>query len=240
LPNAEIVMTIMTGWLIDYLSNDPRYIKSLKTAGLYDKMNVEAVLASKKEGPQWRRIVQYQLHKIFRNETGAGFYTPFFIVTPSSHKSYWLIHLSSHVRAQDEMKNLHWLRSNDFEHYGTPGLNMLGYDSARDALLSGQMELDGGYGFDDFAKNQTQMALQDELPRILHEYKDGIVYNRLLTAVCNETPATSDIIKQVAEKMIERKELIVNGPNGEVRRKASTICRNDILIIPSQQYFVFK
>ena len=239
LPHAEIVLTIMTGWLIDYLSDNPRYMKGLKTAGLYDILDVQTVLNSKEDGTEWRRIIQYQLHEIFRNETGAKFYTPFFIVTPSSKKSYWLVHLSSHVRAQDEMKNLHWLRSNDFEHYGTAGLNMLGYDTANDALLSGQMELDTGYAFDDFARDQTLSVLQEEVPRILHPHSNGIIYDTFLSQICNGTPATSNIIKQVAENMIERKELVVTGPNGVLRRKASTIHQNDVLTIPQQGYFIY-
>ena len=240
LPNAEIVMTIMTDWLIDYLTDTPSYMKSLKTAGLYEMLNVQEILESKKEGTQWRRIVQYQLHEIFRNETGAKFYTPFFIVSPASNKSYWLVHLSSHVRAQDEMKNLHWLRSNDFEHYGTAGLDMLGYDTANDALLSGQMELDSGYSFDDFAKKQTVTLLQDQIPRLLHPYKDGIGYGDFLSQICNGTPATSNIIKEAAENMIECKELVVEGPKGETRRKATTIGQKDTLALHKQTYFIFK
>jgi len=239
LPNAEIVMTIMTGWLVDYLSDDPRYIKSLRKAGLYDLMNIEKVLDSKKEGADWRRIIQYELHNIFKEKTGAKFYTPFFIVSSSSHKSYWLVHLSSHVRAQDEMKNLHWLRGNDFEHYGGAGLKMLGYDAAKDNLLSGQMMLGDAFSFDEYANTKTLNALQDELPGYLHQHENGIIYSNFLSNICNETPATSRIIKVAAEEMIERRELSVSGPNGETRNKATTIKNNDVLKVPHQKFFDF-
>lgn len=240
LPNAEIVMTIMTDWLIDYLADDPRYVKSLETAGLHEYFNVKELIQSKQDGLEWRRIIQYQLHDIFKNETGAEFYTPFFIVSNASHKSYWLVHLSSHVKAQDEMKRLHWELSNHFAHYGTSGLNMLGYDAAYDALRTGQMDLSFDYVFDDLAKDKTVEVLNEELPRLIYQYQDGIVYTDFISHICNETPATSDIIKTVSEHMIQCKELVVTGPNGEKRTRASTIRGRDVLSMPRQIYIDFK
>ena len=239
LPNAEIVMTIMTDWIINYLRDDPIYFKALQKVGLYDLMDFEKILGSKEEGLDWRRLIQYQLHSVFKEKTGAKYYTPFFIVSSSSHRSYWLVHLSSHVRAQDVMKNLHWSRSNDFEHCGGAGLNMLGYDAAKDNLLSGQMSLDKSFSFDDFARDQTLNALQIELPGYLSQHKDGISYGSFLSDICNETPATSNIIKTAIESSMDRKELSVEGPNGEIRRKASTIKDGDLLTTPRQKYFDF-
>lgn len=239
LPNAEIVMTFMTDWLIDYLSEDPRYFKGLETAGLHEYFNIQELLQHKEDGLEWRRIIQYKLHEIFKNETGAEFYTPFFIVSKASSKSYWLVHLSSHVRAQDEMKKLHWELSNHFAHYGTAGLNMLGYDAAYDAMQTGQMDLNLDYGFDDLAKDKTVAVLSEELPRLIHQYQDGIAYTDFVSRICNETPATSDIIKEVSEFMIQCKELSVTGPNGEKRTRASRIQGRDMLSMPRQIYIDF-
>jgi hypothetical protein len=74
--------------------------------------------------------IQTTLHEAFATQSGAAFYTPFFIKSGGSNRSYWFLHLANNARANDVVKDLHWKKSNHFKHYGRSGMRMLmlGFD----------------------------------------------------------------------------------------------------------------
>jgi three-Cys-motif partner protein len=142
LPNAEVILTFAVDALIDYLSDSTRSEHTVANIGLG---SLDARDFAKLKGASDRRyFIQSRLSPIMHKESGASFFTPFFIVSRESNRDYWLVHLSMHARARDEMAKLHWELHNYFRHNGGAGLHMVGYDPNKDDELSGQ------FGFEDF------------------------------------------------------------------------------------------
>src|SRR5205807_10591228 len=111
-------------------------------------------------------------HEQVYSNSGAKYYTPFFIRSKDAHRDYWLIHLSNHSRARDVMVSLHWLENTSFAHFGRPGLLMLGYDQDEDIKITGQPVFPE-FRFDEFALASTHDSLMDELPERLFRFSDG-------------------------------------------------------------------
>nr|VFK71703.1 MAG: three-Cys-motif partner protein [Candidatus Kentron sp. UNK] len=236
LPRAEIILTFSTDAAINYIStldDDPRWRKPFESLGL-PKERIDKMQEEKQENKDWRQLIQFGLHQDICLQSGAKFYTPFFIASEKSNRSYWLVHLSNHEKARDVMTELHWGLKNYFSHYGGPGLWMFGYDPMKDTGITGQHELFGEteYSFDEAAKERTQHAIIEQLPKLIYEFPDGIRYLELYRRVANTTPATSEHIKEIAALLLEAKELEARGPNNEHRR--SRIEKNDILRYPRQ------
>ena len=123
--NAEVILTFATDSLIDYLSENEQTQHILENVGI---SLPSKTIVTAKESRDWRRTIQFALHREIPEKTGAKFYTPFFIRSADAHRDFWLIHLSGHYRARDVMVGLHWKESTSFAHYGRSGLHMLGYD----------------------------------------------------------------------------------------------------------------
>lgn len=235
LPNAEIILTFATDWLINYMSNAPEYLKTLQRIGV--DLDINALLEAKLDTPHWRQLVQFELHRSIKSLSGARHYTPFFIVSKEANRSFWLVHLSNHPRARDVMTQLHWRLKNHFAHYGGSGIRMFGYDPTKDEQVTGLADLFGGteHSFDETAKTRTLEGVIEELPEFIHQFPDGIQFGELYRLVANTTPATTEHIKEVANLLAQAKELEIVGPNGEHRRTASRISNEDILRIPRQK-----
>lgn len=236
LPNAEVILTFATDWLIDYMAETPKYIKSLEKIGLNEILDVQSLLNEKSDNPQWRYLVQNELHKAIYQSSGAQYYTPFFIVSKEANRSFWLVHLSNHPRARDVMTQLHWKLKNHFAHYGGSGLRMFGYDPSKDEGLIGITDLfsSGEFSFDEVARQQTLKSIIDDLPRMIHQFPEGISFYEFYRHVANNTPATTDQIREVAEMLIKIGELDIRGPQGERRLKGNTIHNNDIIRLHKQ------
>lgn len=241
LPRAEVILTMATDWLIDYMSKDDRYTKPFRKTGLDKVLNIDDLLQHKVDTPQWRQFVQYQLHQAIVELSGASHYTPFFIVSKEANKSFWLIHLSNHPRARDVMTQLHWQLKNQFAHYGETGFRMFGYDPSNDEDLHGIADIfgNGEFGFDSLAREKTLEAISIELPRVIHQFPDGIRFDELYRKVANFTPATTDHIKEAAYQIAQIKELEIRNPNGGTRRTSHTIKAQDVLQLPKQTTFLY-
>lgn len=232
LPKAEIILTFAVDSLIDYISDTAPFRTVIERLGIADDFDLRSIEALKRTTSDWRFLIQSQLYKLLVRGSGAKFFTPFFITSRQSGRSYWLVHLSNHVRARDEMAKLHWQNHTYFTHHGGAGLNMLGYDPDRDSILTGQGSLE--FSFDGEAKRLTQDALLVDIPQLISESPEGMTFGELLAKTCNRTPATSDIYKNAIGALIYHKELEVEGKNGERRRKENQIADEDLIKIPRQ------
>jgi len=145
LANPEIIVTFNVDWLIDYLSTDEAFLKAVKPVEL-SLTDVQQLL-NQKDQRDARWLIQNMLYTHFVEKTGAPYYTPFFIKSSESHRSYWLIHISKHPTARDEMAALHWRLQNHFVHHGRAGLRMLGFDPGK---ITDQKPFD--FVFDDDAR----------------------------------------------------------------------------------------
>ena len=246
LPNAEIFLTLAYGWIGAYAKGPEaqalRIQRSLHIAphlqrfaeGARDIEEVDDLPPNDKLAAM--RYIQQLLHEGFARQAGAKCYTPFFITSRGSNRSYWFLHLANSARANDVVKALHWSVKNHFVHYGGAGLMMLGYDPARPPDDTHQ----GAFGFNKSAHDQTVEALLDELPRRLQEeYPNGISFDDLYMALCNETPASKEILREPLDQLCRGGDLTKRGEDGEERAPSTKIKDKDVILVPAQRVFSF-
>lgn len=223
LKNAEVILTFAIDAMIDYLSADEVTQKILGRVGVEltgDQITI------RKQMSEWRRAIQLLLHGEIRQKSGARFYTPFFIRSPDDHRDFWLIHLSGESKARDVMVTQHWAEKTSFAHYGGSGLQMLGYDPDQDSNVTGQKLLP--FFFDDKALASSQECLLEQLPERLFSCKEGISFREFFAGITNETPATSEIIKDVLEELTLKGWIKVDSTKG-IRRKKRIQHPTDII-----------
>lgn len=230
--NAEIILTFSTDSLIDYLTVDRP--QTLLNLGL-TKEDAEYILNLTDDDDCTRAKLQPILFQSIVQASGALHYTPFFIRSAVSNRSYWLFHFSTVAKARDEMTKLHWQNHNTSVHYGSAGLNMLGYNHRFKESLFGDVFL-----FDQTAKEKSIAMLKNELPEIIFNQK-SIVFSDLVTKVINHTPATIDMLKESLNEHVSYGEIIVKSEEGITRKKSSSIKHSDRITTPyaPQKRFYF-
>lgn len=229
--NPEILLTFAVDALIDFLSEKRAETRALLNIDL-GREDVRALM-DKANQQGWRFLIQNGLYHHFRAQTGARFYTPFFIHSPKSHRSYWLIHLSNHRQARDEMGKLHWRLQNHFVHHGGPGFGALGFDPTQD-LRQGAFD----FVFDDDALRRSEEAVLAQLPDLLWAERarsgEGLPVEAFFAARCNDTPVTSEIMQSQLVRLRDEKELEIVGANGRVKPRATRLDWGDRILLPSQ------
>jgi hypothetical protein len=167
----------------------------------------------------------------FTAEVGSRFYTPFFIMSRESNRPYWFLHMANNSRANDVVKALHWEVENHFLHFGGAGLGMLGYDPDADPEVTGQT----AFMFDDDARARTRDALLVALPaRLASNHAEGVAFDDLFGEVCNETPATRELLAAAVRDLCVAGELEKKGATGE-RRASTTMPHGDDLVRAARQ-----
>lgn len=230
LPHAEVVLTFATDCLLDYMTTEDTYKQILRNMGLNSFLEELPAIVEEKRKPNWRALAQVSLHESLRVGSGAAHFTPFFIVSEAAHRDYWLIHLSNHARARDEMAKLHWAMQTRFHHYAGHGLSMLGYRAADDPRVTGQQ----AFTFDDAAEASTRAALLEDIPRALEEHPAGIRFSDFFARVCNETPASSTIIVDVTSTLSSERAIEILGPDGKPRHRGVRVRKNDVVRLARQ------
>lgn len=235
LPKAEVFLTLAVGWITAYLPNARVAAERLGISGAaLARLGQIAEDELDVNDPQRRPdllAIQRLLHHAFTTEVGSRFYTPFFIVSRESNRPYWFLHMANSPRANDVVKALHWEVENHFTHFGRPGLAMLGYDPNEDPEVTRQTS----FNFNDTARAQTRAALVDEIPRrLVAGYRDGITFGQLFESTCNETPATSDLMREVVRDLCVGGSLEKHGGEGE-RRAPTTLPHDDDLVRVARQ-----
>lgn len=224
-------MTFAVDALIDFLS-----VKTAETQALLnielDREDVRALMALG-AGEGWRYLIQNGLYRHIQNRTGSRFYTPFFIHSVEAHRSYWLLHLSNHRQARDEMGKLHWRLNNHFQHYGGAGFHALGFDPSKD-LRQGLLT----FMFDDNAMKRSEAAVLEQLPRMIHAANRdgaGLLVEELFAGNCNDTPVTSEIMGRQLILLRDEGELAIVTPDGTRKPRAKNVGWEDRLILPSER-----
>ncbi len=206
LPQAEVIMTVATDWLLDFSNQSSAFQRAIRPLNL----STDALMSAG-DSPYWRRNLEMNLHRALCRDTGATYYTPFFVVSPDAHRSYWLVHLSKHAAARNAMTQVHWDLQNRSAHYGGSGLQMfrhgmLGYHPDSDS--NGQVQC---FSFDEAAKKLTRDALLQQIPERLREHPEGISFEAFFRKEVNGTPATLEMIQEAVstlstEGLINRRE----------------------------------
>lgn len=212
----EVVLTFMVDNLVNLLNEGMIGTPGLAAIDLR-REDVREMLRMK-EQRGWKRLIQNTLYEHIQRNTGASYYTPFFIHPDSgSNRDYWLLHLSKHHTARDEMGKIHWGLENTFEHFGRAGFNSLGFDPSKD-LREGMLD----FGFDDGARSRSESAVMDFLDRMLHQRsKNGlapITKQALFAAHCNESPVIAPILDSAVVRLREAGDIVVHRPENGVHR----------------------
>lgn len=236
LPSAEVFLTWMVDNLINFLSEkiEDKLDLALERTGFRAHISTERLLSLKTADTEegrltWRRMIQSLLADEIRIEAGAAFRTPFYIVPRDSRRGYWLLHLAQHLRANEEMKRIHW-QNNNLHHPGGAGLNMLGYVGS-----NGQLAFDNR--FDDHAGTTTIQALREDVPRWLGERRGPVRFGDLVALTANETPAQRAQLQQAVFELAQGRELLLRTVSGATRRGASGLADDDVVEL-SQQLFL--
>ncbi len=236
LSNPEVLVTFSVDSLIDYFSDKTH----ITTGGQAIEINPDisdAIKNLKTEHGQ-RKIIQSILYKHIIRNTGADYYTPFFIRSSDSRRSYWLLHLSKHPRARDEMARLHWKMSNVFVHPGEAGFNALGFDPS---VNPDQPKFEFNFGSD--ARRDSLAAAINQLPRLVHddvsESGTPITIGDLFRARCNETPLTFELVSEAVVKLRDDfREFDVFTADGRPRPAAKALKWTDQVRNRSQRSFI--
>jgi len=231
LRNPEILLTFAVDALIDFLSVRTPETQALLNIEL-DREDVRA-LVDLHTGEGWRYLIQNGLYRHIQNRTGSRFYTPFFIHSVEAHRSYWLLHLSNHRQARDEMGKLHWRLNNHFQHHGGAGFHALGFDPSKD-LRQGLLT----FMFDDSAMKRSEAAVLEQLPRMIHAANRdgaGLLVEELFAGNCNDTPVTSDILARQLILLRDEGELLIVSPDGSKKPRTKNLGWEDRLILPSER-----
>jgi three-Cys-motif partner protein len=236
---AEVLLTFASDTLINYMAENEPFKKVLEKSGLTDVIN-DDIIRSFRESPknetkEARLAIEQLLATEILIKSRARFFTPFFITSAKSNRSYLLVHLSNHVKARDEMNKTHWELKNHFHHYGDAGLNnMLGFDPKKD--IGEQLLLD--YCFDDEAEARTYDALLEDIPRLVTS-PESITFGSLLMETCNNTPANSEHYKKVLARLVAEKVIQITSDDGKHQRLSSNTIKNSDIITPCRQFNLF-
>lgn len=225
IPQAEVILTFATDWLIDYLGNNKQsetMLSRLELSGI-DLNNLE----DEKTHHGWRTLIEFTLSQSIHESSGAKFFTPFFIKTVKSNRSYWLIHLSNHARARDEMMQVHWSLNNQFVHHGGAGLDMLGYNPDFDDDFAGTSSL---FEFGAIDRKRSLDALSIDLPKYIHTQDSSITFQELIDGTLNTSPASMEMFKEALMNLTIYDGFQIITPKNRERKSSSQISSDDRIL----------
>lgn len=229
--NAEVVLTFHVSSFGTYTNDElVRRVSASLKIDIQKHLGGRGVEEIKANDADWRRFIQGALYQGLVEGCNARYFTPFFIRgSGANHGEYWLVHLSQHHRAQDVMKQVHWKYQNHFVHYGGAGLNMLAPHT-----MGFMQEFDGGFRFDEVARQSSEFALVDQLGQYIFQGNKSKTIATLFSETCNGSPASADMYKSVLQKLVESDKAVVFSDNGTRRRVARLMTDSDI-VEPSRQ-----
>lgn len=236
LKNPEIFLTFSVDALIDYLSEKNLDLAAFGVVDARPDFLRELVRIGEAQQAGWRVLIQNALYAHIQRETGAPHYSPFFIKTSEAHRAYWLLHLSKHHEARNEIGNIHWSETNASVHHGDAGFHALGFSQARDP---NQLAL--GSVFDAPAREKSLRVVAEQVPQIVREGADTTnarpTIRELFVARCNDTPVTRSLLEEAVVRLRDAGELRIESKDGRDRPRATTISWEDKIVVPPQRTF---
>ena len=229
LPTAEVILTFASDVMINFLGNNPSFIKSTSRLNFTPEQIKD--LSSLKDEVGGRALVQRALLDNIHRETRAKFYTPFFIRPKKSRRALWFLHLSGHPTARDVMINIHWKLSNIFVHYGRGDFNMLGWDSLIDLP-----QFDFSKDDEKVMHDQLLESMPDELRALVSE--QPVTVDAIHHEFANQTAARFSDIDEIIVRLVKEGEFVILNPDGKIRnRSALTLKLTDCIALSSQPLF---
>ena len=231
LAHAEVILTFAAEALLNHMADRSELHAAVRAIGL-NASDVRAFL-DLKQGAGGRAVVQRMLRDRLRVGSGANYDTPFFIRPKQSRRALWFVHLSRHPVARDVMVQCHWKNFNTFEHYGSGGLDMMGWDPFKNGLLPlfefGQFDLDL---LDQELLNTIpeELSLRDlSSPLRVGDFRDG---------VANRTAARFSDLDRALAALASLGEVDIQTSAGKLRQKGLTrLNDSDLIVLPSRRMF---
>ena len=231
LAHAEVILTFAVETLLNYMVERPELYVAVRPIEL-SETDVRD-LVDLKQGAGGRALAQRTLRDHVRRRTGATYDTPFFIRPRQSRRALWFVHLSRHPVARDVMVQCHWKNFNTFEHYGSGGLDMMGWDP----LKSGLLPL---FGFSQFDADLLHQQLLDTIPEelSLFDFSSPLSVGDFRTAVANRTAARFSDLDKALSSLASVGELDILTKNGKLRQKGLVrLDSSDFISLPSRPMF---
>lgn len=223
-PRTEIFYTFAIQSLLTYANEKSiipyKQILNENNISTKDALDPEYLITRQEELGVYERIV----FDAFRS--CSTFVSPFSINNPTGWR-YWLLHFSNVYRAREVYNNILHEASSSQAHFGRSGLNMLSFNQTeQDSFL---------YTFDSAASEQTKQQLFTDIPRFLSHYGDSIPLLDFFNDIYNQTPASSNIIKQ---SLIDIPDIEIIKEDGGIRRRAKSInTKSDFIKLKDQRSF---
>jgi len=234
LKRPEVLLTFNVDALINFLSEKNLRDFERKTE-FFGELSA-AYLDKEKRTPIWRREVQANLFQRIIDQSGARFFTPFFIRPERGHGDFWLVHLSSHWKARDVMTTTHWKHHNHFVHYGGAGFDMMSTGYAARADDTNRVQ--SAFEFDDIAAKRSEADMLVQIPESLARSRDGISFADFFLQRINSTPATEEMVERAILHLVHEKHIEVVGADGSKRNVRTSLQKDHILRLPLQKTFL--
>ena len=221
LPAAEVILTFAADALMNHLSVKPEYVKAVSPLDLTES-GIRQLIRLKNDAGG-RALAQRVLRDHIRNTTGATYDTPFFIRPERSRRALWFLHLSRHPTARDVMIQRHWDISDTFEHYGSGGFEMLGWDALRseDTLRL--------FRFEELEAAQLKEQLLNDMPAELHALvvEEPVAVQTMRHMLANRTAARFSDLDDTVLALARAKEIEILNAEGKRRSRALRRLRAD-------------
>ena len=228
LRTAEVILTFAADALVNHLAATPQMVKAVEPLQLNESQIRE--LIQQKQGRGGRAVAQRTLRQQLRTVTDADYDTPFFIRPRHSRRALWFLHLSRHPTARDVMIQCHWDIHNTFEHYGSGGFGMLGWDTLKD---SDNIPL---FHFNELDAERMRNELLDSLPRQLYGLlsEQPVTIDAVRHMLANRTAARFSDLDQIILRLFKEREFDVLNPEGRIRtRSLKRLYPTDQIALPS-------
>lgn len=214
----EVIWTLMIQQMSSFAHENSVALMNAGYGGLLD-------LFQRSEKPSGFEI-QMGIYNTIKKEISVPFFTPFALKQKRGW-DYWLIHLAWHHRASEVMKEVEHRHADQRIHHGSPGLNMMAAQGDAPYL----------FGQGDVERGRAQLCF--DIPRVLEmsQLESGITFDDFMKLTYNDTPLTSDVIK---ETLINHEDIDVSTSNNGNRSSHKRIKTDDIIRLKRQRIFDLK
>ena len=226
LPTAEVILTFAADALTNYISYNLPLIKALAPLEFTDSQ-IHDLIAYREHGE--KALAQRTLRDHIRTITGATYDTPFFLRPKKSRRALWFLHLSRHPTARDVMMQVHWKSLNRFEHYGSVGFGMLGWDALRSETLP-------LFHFGEMESGELQKQLLSSMPGELFKLvsDEPMTVDAMRHKFANQTAARYSDLDAAVRELCREKEFVILRPDDKAHAHAPAQLRpTDRIALPA-------
>lgn len=229
LATAEVILTFAADALVNHLAKTPQVIKMAAPIELTESQIHDLIEYRNSDGG--RALIQRTLRSRIRSSvTQAEYDTPFFIRPAVSRRALWFIHLSRHPTARDVMIQQHWNIQNTFQHYGTGGFGMLGWDTLKDSKTLPLFQ------FRELDEETMQEQLLKTLPGKLFSLasEQPVTIDAIHHVFANQTAARFSDLDKIVLQLVKEGEFDILDANGKARSRSLKILKHiDQITLPS-------